>query len=103
MKSEIKAYLDSLNYSDKCDVYNYLRANQVKEDVIAYMQNDSIYSKLKEKSIEKIAESVARNYVYDDKSDLSLLYYDTLENLIRNHAILELNKQLNNKNIEKGD
>ena len=83
MNSETKAFIDNLNWKEKKEVYLYLKAEQVKEDVRNVIEEDCNYSgKLSIEEQDKISSRVAYEYVYEDKGDPDLSYWQSLDCLI---------------------
>ena len=80
LSKDTHLFLDTLSVSDKDQLYRYLWAEYVEEDVTyQLMENGPCLSK---KDRKKIVASVTRKYVYDGKYDCNLSYWDNIHNLI---------------------
>lgn len=77
LSEKLKNILDGLNTVEKDDLYRYLWAEHVKEDVESFAENIDIDID------DDIVEQVVYRYVYCGDYDCNLNYWTNIENLIK--------------------
>lgn len=75
-RKDLQDQIDSMSYEDRDDVYRYLWAKSVREDVEGHAADIGI--ELTPDDIDTIVE----RYVYDGDYDCNLDYWTNLENLM---------------------
>lgn len=73
---KLQKKVDELSAQERDDIYRYLWAQHVREDVESYSKNIGVVLDETEK------DSIANLYVYDGEYDCNLTYWENIENLI---------------------
>jgi hypothetical protein len=76
MKNEIKEFLGKLSPKDKDDLYRYVWAEYVREDVEIFLLEHDKEAK------EDLVEAVVELVVYSGDYDCNHSYWENIENLV---------------------
>lgn len=88
MNKTLKHIVDGLDAVEKDDLYRYLWADHVREDVESRLASDyeemmlNASGETDEDHLKAVVENVVERYVYDGDYDCNLSYWENIDNLI---------------------
>lgn len=89
-----KDIVEKLTPVQKDEVYRYLWAEHIKEDVEGYLlQNPDMADGLTDEEYDDVISNVVHRYVYNNDYNCELNYWDNIDNLIE--------EEINNKQTER--